>query len=258
MKRVEIRINADTFPEEIKAYLKKAKIYNSSCSEAAQVYYIEGRVKTFLKIEKAGRLLREKKMTEFFHTHGLGAEIIAYVTENGYDFLLTNAIDGEDGISGGNLNNPEKLAAVYGEALRIIHKLPSEQCPFQGRSAEIFQEVDKNIKQSDGDFNLIPEGKVKAWERMKKLQHLAHDDVVIHGDYCLPNIILKDYKLQGFVDLGYGGVGDRHWDLFWGIWTLKYNLKTDKYKNIFLDAYGRNEIDSERMELSRIIAGLTG
>jgi kanamycin kinase len=105
---------------------------------------------------------------------------------------------------------------------------------------------------------LIPEGKVKAWERMKKLQHLAHDDVVIHGDYCLPNIILKDYKLQGFVDLGYGGVGDRHWDLFWGIWTLKYNLKTDKYKNIFLDAYGRNEIDSERMELSRIIAGLTG
>jgi kanamycin kinase len=53
------------------------------------------------------------------------------------------------------------------------------------------------------------------------------------------------------------GVGDRHYDLFWGIWTLNYNLKTDKYKDIFLDAYGRSLIDFDRLELCRLLAGLT-
>ncbi len=37
----------------------------------------------------------------------------------------------------------------------------------------------------------------------------------------------------GFIDLGNGGVGDRHIDLFWGAWTLFYNLKTDRHTERF-------------------------
>ena len=70
-------------------------------------------------------------------------------------------------------------------------------------------------------------------------------DTLLHGDYCLPNVILDDFRFSGFIDLGCGGVGDRHVDLFWGAWTLKFNLKTDSYKNIFYDAYGRELIDEE-------------
>ena len=46
------------------------------------------------------------------------------------------------------------------------------------------------------------------------------DHVVMHGDYCLPNLILSDARLSGFIDLGNGGVGDRHCDLYWGLWAL--------------------------------------
>ena len=45
------------------------------------------------------------------------------------------------------------------------------------------------------------------------------------------------------IDVGCGGVGDRHIDLFWGVWTLAYNLKTDRYGERFLDAYGRDGVD---------------
>ena len=41
------------------------------------------------------------------------------------------------------------------------------------------------------------------------------------------------------------GVGDRHVDIFWGRWTLNFNLKTDAYCNRFLDAYGRENIEPE-------------
>ena len=47
--------------------------------------------------------------------------------------------------------------------------------------------------------------------------------------------------------LGCGGVGDRHIDIFWGLWTLNFNLGTDRYSDIFLDAYGRDTVDKETL-----------
>jgi kanamycin kinase len=79
--------------------------------------------------------------------------------------------------------------------------------------------------------------------------HLLEANTLLHGDYCLPNIILEDWKLSGYIDFDYGGVGDRHVDLYWGIWTLNYNLKTDKYRERFMDGYGRQLIDDERLEV---------
>ena len=42
---------------------------------------------------------------------------------------------------------------------------------------------------------------------------------------------------------------DRHVDLFWGAWTLQYNLKTDDYRQYFFDAYGRELVDDERLRV---------
>ena len=74
------------------------------------------------------------------------------------------------------------------------------------------------------------------------------NDTLIHGDYCLPNLLFDGWRFSGFIDLGSGGVGDRHIDLFWGAWTLFYNLKTDAYRDRFFDAYGRDRIDFDRLK----------
>jgi kanamycin kinase len=55
---------------------------------------------------------------------------------------------------------------------------------------------------------------------------------------------MDNFSFKGFIDLGYGGLGDRHYDIYWGIWTLNNNLKTDEYRDIFLYAYGRNDISN--------------
>jgi kanamycin kinase len=83
----------------------------------------------------------------------------------------------------------------------------------------------------------------EAWRVVKTCGRLLRTDTLLHGDYCLPNIILDNWKFSGFIDLGSGGVGDRHVDLFWAIWTLRYTLKTDQYRERFMDAYGRTKID---------------
>jgi kanamycin kinase len=55
--------------------------------------------------------------------------------------------------------------------------------------------------------------------------------------------MLDDWSFSGFIDLGNSGASDRHIDLFWGAWSLWFNLKTDKYTDRFFDAYGRERMD---------------
>lgn len=257
MKKREISIPQDSFPAALMPYLKQARLYESSCSAEAQTLYIDGAQKAYLKIAKEGKLLREMKMTRFMHNHNLAPAVLKYFCENGSDYLLSAALEGEDGIEDCNIEQPERLADIFGKSLRIIHNLPQSACPYHSRSAEMIAESESSIMRKYIDTSIIAEDFDIAAKRFSDLTHCAIDDVVIHGDYCLPNIIMKDFKLLGFVDLGTGGIGDRHYDLFWGIWTLEYNLKSDKYRDIFLDAYGRKEIDPDRLELSRLVAGFT-
>ena len=73
------------------------------------------------------------------------------------------------------------------------------------------------------------------------------ESVLLHGDYCLPNIMLDDWTFSGFLDLGGGGRGDRHIDLYWALWTLWFNLKTTDFSALFLDYYGREQVDPARL-----------
>ena len=97
------------------------------------------------------------------------------------------------------------------------------------------------FKSADEAFAVLKNGKAEF-----------RNNVLLHGDYCLPNVMLKDsFELSGFIDVGNGGIGDRHIDVFWGTWTLWFNLKTDKYRSRFIDAYGRDKINEEML---RVIA----
>ena len=66
-------------------------------------------------------------------------------------------------------------------------------------------------------------------ERMNKLKY----DLIIHGDFCLPNIILNNFLPSEMIDLENAGIGDHHIDIYWLLWSLEYNLKTDKYNEYF-------------------------
>ncbi len=258
MQRTVSTIDISKIPSSIAVLVGEARVYNSSCSETAQTFFIEGKDRFYLKMHRKGALLREYQMTCFLNRHGLAPHPIVYEAESNNDYLLTEALPGEDGISGGHLEEPRKLAAVFGESLRELHSLSGEGCPCNNRTAEMLKEIDDKMASGPGDTAILAEGKLRAFKKMSEMKHIALDDTVLHGDYCLPNIIMENYRLSGFVDLGYGGIGDRHHDIFWGIWTLNYNLRTNSYRDIFLDAYGRSDLDPDRLELYRLIAGLTG
>ena len=113
---------------------------------------------------------------------------------------------------------------------------------------ELYKYIDKNYK--EGAFDLSYANFATADEAYRTTvegRNILKNDTLIHGDYCLPNFLMQDWNFSGFVDLGNGGVGDRHVDLFWGAWTLNFNLHTDEYRDLFFDAYGRDKINEDAL-----------
>lgn len=262
MKRIQSDFNINKLPMKLRHYLSDIKIYDSSCSIEASTMYLQGKKEMFLKIAPLDSMKKEYENTNFLNSKSLAPKVLEYVQYNNKDYLLTERIPGEDGISGSHMDNPKELAKVFGKSLKMIHSISIDGCPNKNRTFEIIEEARMNVANGGGDldqlridFNLSPS---EALEEMEKLIGCEVDDVILHGDYCLPNIIMDNFKFTGFIDLGYGGVGDRHWDIYWGIWTLKFNLGTDEYKDIFLDAYGLDSINNDRLRLCGLLACLTG
>ncbi len=249
MERKPIVLHPETIPEEFWPLMEGAKIYDSSCSDRARVYYIEKDGGFYLKGSPAGSLQREAVMTEFFHSKGLGAEVLGYLSRE-QDWLLTRRIPGEDCIWPRYLEDPKRLSQRIGELLRSLHEVDPAGCPVQDRTKEYLSAAERGYREKAYAAEHFPDNwgyttPEAAWRDVETYGPYLKNDTLLHGDYCLPNIMLDDWKFTGFIDMDSGGVGDRHLDLFWGAWSLGFNLKTDAWRGRFLDAYGRDKIEPE-------------
>lgn len=255
MKRTLIPQKSSDFPEELAGFIRDSAVYDSSCSPEAKVLFIDKDGGYFLKTAEAGSLRTEARMTEYLHSLGLSAEVLHYGTAGGHDWLLTARIAGEDCTDPQYTSDPKRLCDTAAGLLRALHETDGRDCPVQDRNLSYAKAVRKGFSELHyepdlfrglWEFPSFEEAKRAAEEGMRLLKR----DVLLHGDYCLPNIILDDWRFSGFIDVGNGGIGDRHIDILWGIWTLNYNLGTTKYTGRFMDAYGRDRIEEEMLRMT--------
>ena len=258
MNRTRIELDLSQFPDEIRACLRNSDVYDSSCSEEARVFYIDRDGGLFLKKDSAGRLNDEAVMTAYYHSLGLSAEVLSYVSTDAADFLLTRRIPGEDCTHEAYRAEPAKLCDTIAEQLRMLHGIPADDCPVKNRLdlyRELIRRGYEHGKYEPELFGGIWEfsSRGEAWKAAQRGLPQLKNDTLIHGDYCLPNIILDNWRFSGFIDVGSGGVSDRHIDVLWGIWTLMFNLGTPRWSERFMDAYGRELIDQD---LLRCVAAM--
>ncbi|MDE7299038.1 MAG: phosphotransferase, partial [Lachnospiraceae bacterium] len=226
MQKTKTEINVDAFPKELRPYLAGADIYDSSSGSSAKVYYISSGY--YLKVDARGTLEREASMAGWFYGAGLGTELVRYIKGN-QDYMLTRAADGEDCLAA--LEHPKLLCEVLAKAMRRLHSMPVPNLP----DSAVLENFYAALKRGTGDYYeraLMPRFMVlkeEAWEIMQKNKHRLKRDTLIHGDFCLPNVMVKDGKFSCFIDLAMAGVGDKHIDLYWAVWSLQHNLKTEEY-----------------------------
>ncbi len=255
MERKAIVPDFDSIPREFHTLIKGATVYDSSCSNEARVLFIDKDGGYYLKSASAGSLKSEAEMTRWFAARGLAAQVIDYVSGDA-DWFLTRCVPGEDCIHPLYLAQPQRLCDTLAEILVRLHDTDSFACPAPDRTVEYIASARSGWEAGLFHATRLPGGSGissadEAWRLIEENAPYLKTDTLIHGDYCLPNIILDKWQLGGLIDLGQSGVGDRHIDLYWCLWSLHYNLKTDKYTDRFLDAYGRGRFEPEML---RVIA----
>lgn len=247
MERRPIVADPAAFPEAFRELVAASRVYDSSCSPEARVWFLDREEGLYLKTAPRGSLRREADMTAFFCGKGLATEVLRYESLD-RDWLLTRAVPGEDCTFRGYLEDPKRLSALLGEKLRMLHEVSTAGCPVTDHTGAYLAAVAEGQARGrfDGSY-YHREGLTEAAARstIQEAAPLLKNEVLLHGDYCLPNVMLEDWRFSGFIDLDHGGIGDRHIDLFWGGWSLGFNLGTDEWRDRFLDAYGRDIINEE-------------
>ena len=251
MQRIPIEIDYDVYPVWVRAFIKDAGIFDSSCSPEARVIFIDKDEGYYLKKAPKGALEAEKELTEYFHAKKLATEVLGYESSE-HDWLLTRRVKGEDCTYGKYLDDPKRLCDTTATLLRQLHEVDFTDCKVD-RVKSYIETVEKSYRRGHFDNDLTDEtrklGREEAYRIACEGAENLKREVLLHGDYCLPNIMLDDWRLSAFIDLGNGGIGDRHIDLFWGAWTLKFNLGTDCYRERFFDVYGRDKVDFEKLKI---------
>jgi len=256
MMLTQIFPDIETFPAELRPLMRNAKLYDSSCSPEARVIFIDKDGGYFLKYASKGALEREAVMTRYFNNKGLAANVITYISSD-HDWMLTEKVHGDDGSTKKYIEQPERLCDLFAEQLVILHGMDIVGCPISNHT-EIYIDYAKRLYHT-GKFDhrrISKKGFSTAEEAFRIVETYGDKlktDTLIHGDYCLPNIIINEWSFSGFIDLELSGIGDRHRDLFAVMTTFRLNLKTDKYNCRFFDAYGREKIDEDML---RIIAAV--
>lgn len=167
------------------------------------------------------------------------------VDEDGVErsWLVTAALAGADATRDVWRSDRARLVTAWARGLRRFHDdVPAEDCPFDATLDALLPHVERRVNQGRVDRKGFHREHAhhdprSAYERLVDRRPAERDLVVAHGDYCPPNVLLVDWEVTAYLDVGEAGVADRWWDLAVATWSLGWNFG-DGWEALFLHAYG--------------------
>ncbi|MHA1302498.1 MAG: APH(3') family aminoglycoside O-phosphotransferase, partial [Candidatus Heimdallarchaeaceae archaeon] len=214
----------------------------------------------YLKIHKPEIgicLLNEYKILNWLGNKLLVPEVIYFDEFEDQEYLLITEVEGEVSYLAPTEEEKKRNIAILAQGLKKIHSISIEGCPVDNSLEKLLQIVEKRLQAGLVDRREF-DRRWKNYSSETLFQQLLDtkigelDLVFTHGDYCLPNILIKDGKLSGFVDLMFVGIGDRYWDFAAVVWSICFNFG-EKYMDLFFDKYGLKEVDWERIRFYQIL-----
>jgi aminoglycoside 3'-phosphotransferase II len=207
-------------------------------------------------LPKAADLLAEAARLKWLRGMGILAPQVVHLAEaHGYCWLVVDCLPGEDAAR--SCDSPAVKTYQLAKALRAIHALDPNACPFDETLTVKLERAADRMKANDvntDDFDDENRGKTAAelFGEMERLRPTTEDIVVVHGDACLPNIMLDDGRFSGFIDCGRLGRSDRYQDLALACRSIATNLGSE-WVGAFLRAYGITNIDDRRIHFYRLL-----
>lgn len=223
-------------PEEIRKYVGTEKYTTDSVGmSGASILIFRDMV---LKVERESEEAdREAGVMKWLKGRLPVPEVICHKKQEGMNYLLMTKAAGEMSCHKRYMEEPQKLTAILAEGLEMLWQVDLSGFPFDcglDKKLEMARvQVENHLVDLD---NVEPEtfGKGGFADPAELLDWLVRnrpeeEPVFSHGDFCLPNIFVKDGKVSGFIDLGRAGVMDKYQDIALGYRSLKHNYE-GKYR----------------------------
>ena len=205
---------------------------------------------------RARELREERERLDWLRAHLPVPAVEGWVEDDGGAWLLLSAAPGvmaQDATAYGDI---PALVRALAEGLRRVHAVPIAECPFDAR-------LDVRLERAAWEIavGLTDEPAVRADHGATPLEFLQRlestrpseppaDLVFVHGDYCLPNILIAPDAgaphVCAFLDWGRAGVSDRYQDLAIGARSLRHNLGQG-WEPLYFAAYGLTDPDHARL-----------
>ena len=227
------RIIPTELPGEIREYIGKQEftINNTGMSDSEVRIYD----KYVLKIQPESR----ETDNEYSAVNRLGnsipiPSIPVYCKQDGFAYTLMTKVEGEMLCSKENMAHPEAVIKMAAQGLKMLWETDVNEWPSATASrlderlkAAEFKVVNGLVDVDDAEPGTFgPDGFKNPEELLEWLKCSRPDEdiVLTHGDYCLPNIFVKDGRISGFIDLGKMGPADRWQDIALAIRSLEHNF----------------------------------
>lgn len=204
--------------------------------------------------DPAAHLSREAEASRWLARFGFGPQVKAHLAHGGYEYLLLKELPGLPASEVPPKGRKEAVARLA-QALRRLHALPLEACPFDGRLGVRLEQARRRLELGLVDEEGFDEERrgLKAaalFGELLKTRPKGEDLVVAHGDFCLDNVLLWGERVF-FVDLGRLGVADRYQDL--ALMARSLGAWEEGWAEAFLKAYGLLEPDWGKMAFYRLL-----
>ena len=178
---------------------------------------------------------------------------VKYYTNGKINYLLMTKLKGKMVCHKDIIKDSENMARLLARGLKQLWHVNIEDCP---------RKIDINYKLTRAYYNVVnnlvdienTEPEIFSENGFKNPMDLydylhknrpSEDFVLIHGDYCLPNVFINNNEISGYLDLGYCGIGDKWQDIALAVRSMKSNMcdigkesEYEKLYKIFFDELG--------------------
>ena len=160
----------------------------------------------------------------------------------------------QEKINGVSAHKFSNFARIVGKNLKKLHSISIDDCPFKNNS------TDNLLKQVLEKIDIILPEIMELYPQMSRneiikflIDNKPTDEVLVHGDYSLPNILINEESKQAYlIDLGDLSISTKYFDLYYLKKSFVRNKKMEYFAE-FLETYGIKELDEVSMKWMDII-----
>ena len=181
-------------------------------------------------------------------------KVLYHTVENGVNYLLMSRMPGMMSCEESILENQEMVTELLAEGLKKLWAVDITDCPMRWDLPVKLAAAKRNVENGEIDVDDVePEtfGEGGFKDPQELLEWLTNNQpplepVLSHGDFCLPNIFVKDGEVAGYIDLGKTGIADKWQDIALCYRSLKHNYdgdygsekRTDFKENLLFEKLG--------------------